>query len=261
MTKDELRKFFEYRGVRISAIEICHYQLYDEHERVYALVEIRDIDQSKEFYTMFNNSTLTYYTSTSHNQFWSSINHQPINSIPGSQKNHVNIKLQLIVPNINEGSSLDEYHQILLATGYKRQEQIDQQANIEQRNTIFSSIILVGISSLLTELELFYLLSEKINENCTEEKQSPKPVKVVILDRNDVENNGIATVHYSSFNHALEAKKLLNQQHYPYLSKFFGPDFEGAILAEPPISQYLYKTMFYNESYILKFNKVPLMGA
>ena len=40
VTKDELRKFFEYRNVRISAIEICHYQLYDEPERVYALVEI-----------------------------------------------------------------------------------------------------------------------------------------------------------------------------------------------------------------------------
>jgi hypothetical protein len=34
------------------------------------------------------------------------------------QKNHVTIQLQLIVPNINEGSSLDEYNQILLATGY-----------------------------------------------------------------------------------------------------------------------------------------------
>ena len=66
VTKDELRKFFEYRGVRISAIEICHYQLYDELERVYALVEIRDIDQSKEFYTMFNNSTLAYYTNNNH---------------------------------------------------------------------------------------------------------------------------------------------------------------------------------------------------
>ena len=207
---------------------------------------------------MFNNSTLTYYTNISHGQFWSSSSHQPIKEIAQNQKNHVNIKLQLIVPNINEGSSLDEYNQILLATGYKRQEQIDQQANIEQRNTIFSSIILVGISSLLTEQELFYLLSEKINDNS---KQGPKPVKVVILDRNDVENNGIATVHYSSFNHALEAKKLLNQQHYSYLSKFFGPDFEGAILAEPPISKNIYKTMFYNESYILKINKVPLMGA
>jgi hypothetical protein len=68
----------------------------------------------------------------------------------------------------------------------------------------------VGISSLLTEQELFYLLSEKLNENCIESKKSPKPIKVVILDRNDVENNGIATVHYESFNHALEAKKLLN---------------------------------------------------
>jgi hypothetical protein len=51
------------------------------------------------------------------------------------------------------------------------------------------------------------LLSEKIGGK---DGNYPKPVKVVLLDRNDVENNGIATVHYSSFNHALEAKKLLN---------------------------------------------------
>ena len=64
VTKDELRKFFVYRGVTISAIEICHYQLVEEAERAYALVEIRDIDQSKEFYTMFNNSTLAYYSNS-----------------------------------------------------------------------------------------------------------------------------------------------------------------------------------------------------
>lgn len=44
ISKDELRKFFEYRGVRISAIEICHYSLYHEPERVNSIVEIHDID-------------------------------------------------------------------------------------------------------------------------------------------------------------------------------------------------------------------------
>ena len=118
---------------------------------------------------------------------------------------------------------------------------------------------MVGISSLITEEEIFYLLSDKITENSeSDEQQCPKPLKVILFDKNDVENNGIALVDYRSFNEAMEAKQLLNQSHK---SKFFGPDFEGAILAEPPIHQLLYKTIFYNESYILKINKVPFSGA
>ena len=64
----------------------------------------------------------------------------------------------------------------------------------EYRNTLFTSIILVGISSLLPESELFHLLSYKISEN------APKPIKVVYFEKNDVENNGIALVYYQSFN-------------------------------------------------------------
>jgi hypothetical protein len=136
---------------------------------------------------------------------------------------------------------------------------ITEQQALEQRNTLFTSIILVGISSLITEEEIFYLLSDKITENSeADEQQCPKPLKVILFDKNDVENNGIALVNYRSFNEAMEAKQLLNQSHK---SKFFGPDFEGAILAEPPIHQLLYKTIFYNESDILKRNKVPFSGS
>lgn len=326
VTKDELRKFFEYRNVRISAIEICHYQLYDEPERVYALVEIRDMDKSRDFYQMFNNSTFPYQPNNSHG-----------GSAQQPQMHHVNIKLQLIIPNINEGGSLDEYNQILLTTGQQnfqgnkhsmdRHREMSSDSNksdeskhqirrnnsyhmnwghpinkagswyssnqgygesylgakidaggggnagektgqltidqylLDCRNTLFTSLILIGVPSLISESELFYMLSDKIYENNDDEdQQQPKPVKIIMFDKNDVENNGIALVHYSSFNQALEAKKLLNQ-HNPQLNRFFGPDFEGAILAEPPISELIYKTTFNYESYIIKLSKVPILGG
>ena len=69
----------------------------------------------------------------------------------------------------------------------------------------------MGISSLITEEEIFYLLSDKITENSeSDEQQCPKPLKVILFDKNDVENNGIALVNYRSFNEAMEAKQLLN---------------------------------------------------
>lgn len=60
------------------------------------------------------------------------------------QKNHVTIQLQLIVPNINEGSSLDEYNQILLATGYpnefdNQRDQRDQKVKKVSSRTISDS--------------------------------------------------------------------------------------------------------------------------
>lgn len=55
------------------------------------------------------------------------------------------------------------------------------------------------------------MLSDKITENSeSDEQQCPKPLKVILFDKNDVENNGIALVNYRSFNEAMEAKQLLN---------------------------------------------------
>ncbi len=86
-------------------------------------------------------------------------------------------------------------------TGEKTGQLTIDQYLLDCRNTLFTSLILIGVPSLISESELFYMLSDKIYENNDDEdQQQPKPVKIIMFDKNDVENNGIALVHYSSFN-------------------------------------------------------------
>lgn len=66
------------------------------------------------------------------------------------------------------------------------------------------ALMLLGISPLLSEPELMYLLRERMGN------PAPAPLSVQMLYRSDVSNAGIGIAHYSSFNAALEAKRSLN---------------------------------------------------
>lgn len=63
---------------------------------------------------------------------------------------------------------------------------------------------------------------------------APGPLKVENLFRSDVANAGLALAHYGSFSAALEAKRSLNIPDST-LARFLGSQFEGALLAEPPL--------------------------
>jgi hypothetical protein len=68
-----------------------------------------------------------------------------------------------------------------------------------------------------------------------------------------VASAGVAIAHYPSFNTALEAKRSLNIPDST-LARFLGSEFEGAMLAEPPLRG-LYKEVWRNEANILKIKR------
>ena len=97
----------------------------------------------------------------------------------------------------------------------------------------YSTLFLVGLSPLLTEDELFYLLTYRMLGS------TPSPTKVILFDQNDSFSTGIALIQYPSFSAALEAKRNINLPN-SILNRFFGPNFEGAIVAEPPLGDLVY---------------------
>lgn len=93
------------------------------------------------------------------------------------------------------------------------------------------ALVLVGISPLLSQIELMFLLREKMAS------PAPAPLRVEHLFRSDVANSGISLAHYHSFSAALEAKRSLNIPD-PVIARFLGSQFEGALLAEPPLRDF-----------------------
>ena len=74
----------------------------------------------------------------------------------------------------------------------------------DDKQQMHQALMLVGLSPLLSETELMYLLRERMGN------PAPTPLKVQMLYRTDVSNAGLGIALYPSFNTALEAKRSLN---------------------------------------------------
>ncbi len=115
----------------------------------------------------------------------------------------------------------------------------------------YSTLFFVGLSPLLTEDELFFLLTHRMVGS------SPSPTKVILFDQNASFSTGIALVQYPSFSAALEAKRNINLPN-SMLNRFFGPNFEGAIVAEPPLGDLVYRPVFRNECTALRISNTSI---
>ena len=211
VTREELRSCFEEQAFRIAAIELCQYSFFEDTERMFALVELADINQSRSFYQAFMRKQLKEST------------------------------LELIlVPTSDDQEDLSPFEQQLrlLARPLPAES--------------YHSLFLVGISPLLGEEELLYMLSKKV-------ENAPTPAAVTIFDKNESLSSGFAIIHYTSFSECLEAKRKLNVPHST-LTRFFGSAFMGAIVAEPPLSEF-YEKLFAKESKVLKLRKCNIVLA